>query len=314
MRGIDMNLREFHGIDLNLLVAFDALMAERSVVRAAEKVFIGQPAMSHALSRLRVMLDDPLLVRAGNHMEPTAFAKELAPRVHDWLSVASAFLADRSKFDPRRIDATLRIGIPDGLEAILFPPLVARIRRDAPGLILHARQVSTDAVLRALDAEEIDLAVGHSSEAPRQWHCQTVLITSRFDCLYCPAQLFIPAQPSLASLAEHDHVAYSYRGEVVGLIDGFFESRGLQRRIAAIAASLTAVRRIVIEAPLVSIQPRIYAPLYENPAGRESERVAVVPLLEPDLNLQIGMIWHRRNNDSALHTFLRGLVAQLMPS
>ena len=118
MHNFDLPHSALRRIDLNLLVAFDALMQERHVSRAAQRLNLGQPAMSHALARLRELLHDPLFFRIGTQMEPTARAIELAPQIHTWLEQANQFLLQEPLFNPAQAQGTFSLSTPDGLEAM----------------------------------------------------------------------------------------------------------------------------------------------------------------------------------------------------
>lgn len=307
MNNFDISYADFRRIDLNLLVAFDALMQEGHVGRAAERVFLGQPAMSHALARLRETLGDPLFIRAGNRMEATALARELAPQVRAWLQQADRFLFARPAFDPATAEGTGRIAVPDGLEALLFPPLTAHLCREAPGVRLRAQLAEIEHILPALDADEIDLAIAHIDLPLKEWHSHVPLLESPFDYVYSERQLTLPRQSGCAELAGFEHVVSSYRGAAASVVDRFFAARGLTRRVRTMSASLIAIGHIVAAAPLVSIQPRIYTPLYRGLAD-----VTVEALNEPELKIAIGLIWHRRNDHHPLLGYLRGLIGRLL--
>jgi DNA-binding transcriptional LysR family regulator len=306
MHGANLRHGDFRRIDLNLLVAFDALMLEQSVGRAAERVFLGQPAMSHVLGRLREALGDPLFVRTGNRMKPTAYARALAPRVHAWLEEAAAFLLEGDAFDPARASGIVRIAVPDGIEALLLPRLLAELATEAPGIVIRAHPVEVDQLLPALDAEQIDLAIGDMGLPVRGWHEQRPLLETRFVCVYSKQWLSLPARPSLKALAECRHVAHSYRGGSASLVDDFFEAHGLTRRIVAVSSSLLAIRRILASAPLVSLQPEIYRPIFADDPG-----MVIAPIGPEDLRAHLGLTWHRRDDADPMHAFIRARVLDL---
>src|SRR5271155_3361615 len=129
--------RNLRSVDLNLLVMFDALMAERHVTRAARHNGISQPAMSKALNRLRHLLDDPLFERRDGRMEPTPRALDLAGPIHGALSDISRSLTLPGALDPRQFIGAVRIATIDLHQATLLPALTARLRRDAPRLDLR---------------------------------------------------------------------------------------------------------------------------------------------------------------------------------
>lgn len=118
-----MNRNDLRRVDLNLLIVFETLMHERSVTRAAEKLFLGQPAISAALSRLRGLFDDPLFVRTGRSMEPSARAVEIFALLSPALDSISTAVSRAAEFDPATSTAVFRIGLSDDVEFALLPPL-----------------------------------------------------------------------------------------------------------------------------------------------------------------------------------------------
>ncbi|MDC7701434.1 LysR family transcriptional regulator [Vogesella indigofera] len=306
MNEFDLDADALRRLDLNLLLAFDVLMQERHVSRAAARLYLGQPAMSHALARLRKLLDDPLFIRCGSRMEPTARALALAPAVHAWLQEANRFLFRQPPFDPAAVNASLRLSMPDGMEAMLYPSLIAALRQQAPQLQLRSQLLETDQQLAALDNDEVDLLITAAPLPLRDWHSRRPLFDSGFCSVHSTQQLVLSATPSLAELAACDHVVSSYRGTAAGVIDHLFAGHGLARRIVALAASLMAIAHILQQAPLVSIQPALYHSLFDlHPALRCSP-------LPGAAQIQIDLVWHRRNDGHPLHRFLRQvLLAQL---
>ncbi|MBV8047685.1 MAG: LysR family transcriptional regulator [Paludibacterium sp.] len=308
MHDVDFTHGDLRRVDLNLLVAFDALFEARHVSRAAARLHLGQPAMSHALARLREVFHDPLFIRSGSRMEPTARALALAGPIRDWLTLANRILFSAGDFDPARVTASYAIAAPDGLEALLYPALIARLRQRAPGVQLRAQLLEIDQQLAALDRDEVDLLISAAPLMTRDWHGQQLLGESGFVALFSRRQLSLPPKPGLAELAACEQVASSYRGSQAGVVDHLFAEHGLSRRIVAMSASLMATGRILQQAPLISIQPAFYLPLF-----------AALPdlhhlPLDPALRIQINLIWHRRNDSHPLHRFLREQVVQSVSS
>src|SRR5215210_126556 len=128
-------------VDLNLLVALDALLAERSVTRAAARVGLGQSAMSHNLARLRTLFGDELLTRGPEGMRPTPRALALAEPVRAALSQIQGLLSRGEAFDPRTADRTFRLGLPDSTEVLLVPALLAHLCEAAPGIHLRLHNI-----------------------------------------------------------------------------------------------------------------------------------------------------------------------------
>ena len=144
-------------VDLNLLVAFDALMSERNVTRAARRIGLSQPAMSNALSRLRALFDDELFVRSGRGMEPTARAQSLAMPVSEALRRIEEAIAPALAFDPCNLDRSVRLAMTDNSMAVLLEALILRFRNAAPKLDLHIKNSRAAGMTPMLDDGEIDI-------------------------------------------------------------------------------------------------------------------------------------------------------------
>src|SRR3954470_21306848 len=130
---------DFHGIDLNLLVAFDALMSERNVTRAATRVGVSQPAMSAALSRLRTLMGDPLFLRGAGGLLPTQRARDLAEPLSQALAQIEATLVTPAAFVPGKASLVFNLGLQDYPTFVLLPPLLEALAQQAPGIALNVR-------------------------------------------------------------------------------------------------------------------------------------------------------------------------------
>ena len=161
-----MNRNDLRRLDLNLLIVFETLMHERSVTRAAEKLFLGQPAISAALSRLRSLFDDPLFVRTGRSMEPTARAQEIFALLSPALDSISTAVSRAAEFDPATSTAVFRIGLSDDVEFALLPALLRRLRAEAPGVVLVIRRANYLLMPNLLASGEISVGVSYTEELP----------------------------------------------------------------------------------------------------------------------------------------------------
>lgn len=302
MHAID-NHSQLLRLDLNLLVVFDAMMQEQHVSRAAARLFIGQPAMSHALGRLRRLLDDPLFVRQGNRMQPTPRALALAPAVATWLQDARRLLDKGDSQEPAHMQGVLRLAMPDGLETLLYPSLLTRLRQEAPGLQLRAQLLEIDQQLQALDRDDVDLVVTAAPLQLQAWHDRQALGRAGFCAVYSPQQVSLPVEPGLADLAAVPQLASSYRGTASGIVDHWFAQHGLQRRIVALAGNLGTIAQALQQTALLSIQPNLYLPLL-----RQHGQLAAIAL-PADLCIDIELVWHRRNQQHPPIRYLRTLVA-----
>lgn len=303
----DIEHAAFRRLDLNLLVAFDALVTERNVTRAAGKLCIGQPAMSHALARLREVFADELLYREGTAMALTEKARILAPRVRQFLLDAQGLAFADAPFDPARIDQSFHLALNDPLEALLLPNLVARLRQKAPGLTLSVRPIPAWQQLERLDEGDIQLAVGHFPKI-RSVHEQRALYDATFACVFNPALVPLGASPDLSALAAVPHIHTSYTGDGPGLVDRAFQRRNLRRQVVAHTATPLSIPFVVKQSPLVAILPDLVTRLFQTHGDLRIE-----PLDLEDLKLPISMVIHRRDQSDPLVGFIiKELLATTM--
>ncbi len=155
---------DIRAVDLNLLKAFDALMGERAVTRAAGRIGLSQPAMSHALSRLRSLFADDLFVRTATRMEPTARAREIAPLIAAAIEQIEAALNLGAGFDPAKSAAIFTAGMAEYAEIALVGPLARAFAREAPGATLRLLPATGTDIAEQLDRGAIDVAVAHLAE------------------------------------------------------------------------------------------------------------------------------------------------------
>lgn len=151
----------FHRLDLNLLVVFDALMQEQNLTRAAERLHMSQPAVSNALARLRAQLDEPLFVRTARGMTPTAQAQTLHGPVRAALRLLHDGLAPEPAFDPRSAQQRFHLAMNDYAQYALLPPLLARLRAQAPQVVLAVEPDAADTLPTRLAAGTLDLAIDY---------------------------------------------------------------------------------------------------------------------------------------------------------
>ena len=158
-----MKLRE---VDLNLLVALDALIRERHVSRAAEQLDISQSSMSLALARLRTLFHDPLLVKANNRLEPTARAQELAPSVKQLLRGIDQLIHEQAPFEPLQAHETITMIVTDYVEFVLMPELMATLEREAPGIVLRILGPNPKRLGEVMSTGQVDLALSYFPNPP----------------------------------------------------------------------------------------------------------------------------------------------------
>jgi len=296
------------GIDLNLLVAFDALAAERSVTRAAARIGIGQSAMSHNLARLRTLFDDALFTRATDGMRPTPRAMELIDKVQGVLAHIQAITARRPDFFPETAERTFRIGLPDSVEVLLVPNLLAYLQRHAPGIRLRL-QVTAEAaqLLEDLDGDRIDMAFGIGGfPEGRDHHKQRSLMVGSFLCMFNPALTGIEPPISLEDYVRLPHVLTSLRQGERGVVDDALDKIGLKRTIALITPRFLAVPFLVRGAPVITTMHDELARLFATALGLS---LSPPPVALPQI--AISLLWHASYGHDPAHLWLRHTIFRL---
>ena len=224
-------------IDLNLLVAFDALIAEQSVTRAAARIGLRQSAMSHNLARLRTLFGDELLVRGPQGMRITPRAAALAAPVRSTLAQIQDLVSRQEEFVPATAERVFRIGMSDSMEVLLVPALLALIQRTAPGIRLRLHTVDFSQLLDDLDTDRFDLAIGIGSFLHGQTHHkQRLLFTESYLCMFSAEQTGLKPPISLDDYIRLPHILTSLRPGERGVVDDALAPLGLTRSVALTTA------------------------------------------------------------------------------
>jgi DNA-binding transcriptional LysR family regulator len=297
---------DLHGIDLNLLVAFDALICERNVTRAGVRIGRTQPAMSAALARLRLLLKDELFVRSAAGLQPTPRALELAAPLGEALASIQRTLDFTQDFDPSRSTARFTLGLSDHPAFVLLPALQKRLVQLAPGVTLRIKAFTAreDAV-SLLDAGAVDAAVGvPGGVTPR---IPTMpLFEERFVCVARKGHPLTKKRMSLKGFLACQHLLVSPEGDGVGHVDVRLAQLGHQRDIAITLPQMYAAPAIVAHSDLL-------ATLMEGVvrASGLRNKLAVLPLPQLELApVSFVLHWHRRNDAHPAQRWLREQVAQ----
>jgi DNA-binding transcriptional LysR family regulator len=292
--------------DLNLLVAFDALMQDRSVTQAASRLKIQQPAMSHNLATLRLLFQDQLFVRVGQIMQPTPKAHALAPVIQQILAQAHRALISTDTFDPSKEVRTFRIGFSSELEVILMPELAAALRKTAPGIKLLARSASPEQVHRMLDEGIIDLGVGCYGEGSKR-HCHRKLFDQSLMCCYNKELVPFDGPLGRETYLELEHALVSQKNVIEGCLDSALDKLGVKLKVAIAAPEFLTVLAAVKVAPLVATLPtriiRRYAATFELTESQVPLELEVSP---------IAMVWSAHSDREPAAEWLRSQVGTLI--
>jgi LysR family transcriptional activator of mexEF-oprN operon len=300
------NLRSF---DLNLLLAFDALMQTRSVTGAAHILKLQQPAMSHALSTLRLLLDDPLLKRVGSRMEPTLRAEAIAVKVREILEQTQSVLARGDAFAPERERRIVRIAVNGQIEAFLLPALAARLVRLSPHIRLLVRAASRHEVFDLLDEVGVDLAVGYFPGGGSQ-HLRKTIYRESLSCCWHPSQLPLHGPISVPAYLGVRHGLVSAKNNMVGYLEDFLNAARLQPDVAMSSPHFVTLMSTARLMPLMlTLTTRVaasYAPLFELSVSDFPVRALEIP---------VDLLWHMRADRDPATIWLReqieGVAAEL---
>jgi LysR family transcriptional regulator, mexEF-oprN operon transcriptional activator len=295
-----INERRFRGIDLNLLVTFLVLMRERSVSRAAAKLFIGQPAASAALARLREQFGDELLVRTPAGMVPTPRALELEAALVPVVERMQAALFAPAGFDPASAEQTFTLGMPDWVEIWLLPRLFDGLRVQAPGVRLAVRASDPFSFVEMLESGQIDLAIGPQVDGPR-WMQTRRLRAMAFRCLHRHG-LAGGKTLTLDEYVAHPHVLVSYRAVFESAADELLAEQGRRRDVRCVTSRFATLPDLLRASPVIATVPDVLA---EHWAGRDLVD-SPVPFALP--GFVAAAAWHaRRAQDPAL-AWLLGVI------
>ncbi|MBD8687735.1 MULTISPECIES: LysR family transcriptional regulator [unclassified Rhizobium] len=297
------NLRSF---DLNLLVAFDALMAEGNVTKAAGRLKIQQPAMSHSLSTLRVLLQDELFIRVGQVMQPTARARSLAAPVRHALRQAQMALTGNFGFDPATEERTFRIAMSPEIELLLIPELTMRLRRDAPGIKVLARVFPYEAMEPSLEDGSIDIAVGCTYTKTSRRSFET-LYEPEMACCYNPALLPLSNPVELSNYLSADHATISQNETLQGCIKDALELAGVELNVIAAAPGYMSVLSAAQIAPVIATVPSRIADRYAALLGLKVSPLPVSLSFPP-----VKMVWASHADDDAANAWLRHIIRDIL--
>jgi DNA-binding transcriptional LysR family regulator len=288
--------------DLNLLIVFDAIMQERSVTRAGGRIGLSQPAVSHALGRLRYMLKDELFVRTPDGMVPTPRAEQLADPLRRALNDMQLALEPET-FVPAEASRQFVIAVNNYAAVVLASPLLMAVTAAAPGIRLDLRPSGLRDMPALLDRSELDLAVGTFNDVGERFAHAPLLddsfvVAMRHD--HPAAQRALTPQ----ALAGLSYLEISSSGEDCGFVDDWLGARGLTRSITHCAPRLSAAA-VLSSTDLAAVLSRRLAEHWVQLYGLA---ISKLPFASPAI--RTGLLWHRRFDNQPAHLWLRKLIQQ----
>jgi len=307
----------FRTLDLNLLRVFDVVMVERNVTRAAVRLSMTQPAVSNALRRLREATGEDLFVPGSSGVTPTAHAESLWPAVR----VAMAGLRDvfdPQAFDPRDESRSFTLLMADATAAVLVPPLLEALERDASAVALRVEPLTTRDPRPSLERGGADVALGFFPDVVRALAAAAGRNECQIDALYFCDYVCVMRRDHPLAHAERlsvddycgaRHVRVSFAGRNHGFVDEALAALGRSRRVVLTVSHFSTAAQAVQRSDLLTVFPRSYVPV----SGVAPDLVMrSLPFTLP--RIDVGLLWHRRHERDPAHRWLRERVASVATS
>lgn len=289
-------------LDLNLLVVLQALLEERHVTRAAEKIGLSQPAMSRALGRLRRLFGDPLLVKTSRGMELTVRAEHLIEPLNRALTEVCRVITNPN-FDPATVKGVLKIAAWDYETATIVPLVVTRLAKEAPHLeVLMIPQQTFS--LDKLEQNSVDLMLGAFAEIPAGFHHERIM-SDRFISVVRSGHPLLKGEVTPERFITFRHIVVSITGEGLGPVDHGLQKIGLKRHIALRVPNFIAAFLCVSTTDLIATLPYRLATQLAGSVNLQ--------LIEPPVQLgriRVSQVWHERQHYDPAHIWLRNLVQE----
>ncbi|MDM9625754.1 LysR substrate-binding domain-containing protein [Rhizobium sp. S152] len=291
--------------DLNLLPVFVTLMEERNVTRAADRLGITQPALSNALSRLRVVMRDPLFVRERYGMQPTQMALELAPVIAAALAAIDGVVLGQQEFDPTKAELSFTIAPNSYVEFVLMPAIVAKLRETAPGIRLRLTPYGNDLVETGVMSGATALVLGRIVEPPDNLVVQHLMDEG----LACVVRADHPDISDSMSKDQYErlrHVNVVPHGRLrVGLFQAL-EQRGLKREVSVSVTHFLAAPEMIAVTDYCATLPSL---ICRHLAA--DQRLKIVPAPVDLGTFPVDLAWHVRHRNDPAHRWLRTLIVDV---
>ncbi|RMU21981.1 LysR family transcriptional regulator, partial [Pseudomonas savastanoi] len=298
-----MNRNELRKADINLMVVFETLMQERNVTRAAEKLFLGQPTISAALNRLRNLLNDPLFIRVGHRMEPTARAHEILKHLTPALDAMSTALSLTTDFDPSVSKMTFRIGLTDDVEFGLFPAMLKAVREEAPGVVIVVKHVDYLNISEVLMSGDITVGVCLTRELPANAKRKTLRnVQPRL------VRADKPRSPmSIDEYCSRPHVVVSHVASISSFADEWLTALGRKRQVVLSVPQFATLPALMAGTDMISGLSD-YAAKAMSALGLLYDE----PLPFPTPGLDLSMTWLSVMDSDPAERWLRSRIEEFM--
>lgn len=296
---------ELEEIDLNLLIVFNQLLAEKRVSKVAENLGLTQPAVSNALARLRKLLGDELFTRTPQGMEPTPYAEQLAESVTYALGMIRSALNQKTGFDPATARRAFTLGLNDIGEIWFLPRLVEALVHSAPSVTLSTVRNASVNLKDEMEAARVDLAIGLLPQLKAGFFQRRVLQT-RYVVLMRQGHRLDKRRITLQEFSAAEHVAVIAQGTGHGMADEVMRRSSVQRRVRLTVPHFTAVGHVVQTTDLLATVPETLAQRIAQPFGLS---YVAHPVEIPQAS--INLFWHARMHKDPANVWLRNFILEL---
>ena len=296
---------ELEEIDLNLLVVFKQLLAQRSVSRAAEALGLSQPAVSNSLARLRKLMGDELFLRTPSGMEPTPYAEQLAESLTYGLGMIHSALNQRTTFEAANSPRSFVIGMTDIGEIYFLPKLMERLKRDAPGVTVSTVRNTAASLREDMEAGKVDLAIGLLPQLKAGFF-QRRLFRQRYVCMFRKGHKLDKRKISLTEFSAAEHLLIVSEGTGHGKVDEVLKRSGIERRVSLTVPHFVAIGHILQATDMVATVP-------ERLAERMAEPFSLAYVAHPATlpEVAINAFWHAKFHKAPANQWLRGVLFEL---
>jgi DNA-binding transcriptional LysR family regulator len=291
-------------VDLNLFHVFHAVMTERNVTRAAQRLTMTQPAVSNALARLRLLLQDDLFIRTRDGIRPTEKALMLWPDIQEAIAKIRASVVP-PQFDPAKLRQTFNIAITYPLRYSLVPALAVHLAKHAPHLKLHVHPHTDAGSTTGLEAGHLDCAIGMFPQPAQGLHVE-VLFADEYVCALRKRHPLLRSPLTLKAFAAADHVLIKSSGGGYSVVDAWLGLKGLTRKISLIVTQFEDALEVIKNTELITAIPARLSRM----AVRADCRILKLPFASEKILYK--MLWHERTEGSAAQMWLRSIIKTLV--
>lgn len=285
-------------IDLNLFNVLKAIYIEGSITQAAHKLHLTQPAVSHALARLRDKYQDPIFIRQGNKMIASEFTQTIMPQVLEAVNALEHTLSHDQVFDIHNHNAPIKLGFRDILESLFFPPLLKDLSLHTPNIKIHSEQIKRSMMEKVLTEGDLDLVI--DALMPVSANISHQLICNEYFVLVCREDHPILEDITLDQYLAYGHIIASLKENFVDLVDLALAKHNAVRSITLQCEHFFAAISVALETNLLLTMPNSYA---EKLAKQMPIVISPLPFITPEL--PVHMYWHKQAQNNPVNKWMR---------